>query len=110
MNNSTQTIKVKLKDDKYIDELCDYLAKEYPTGEWDIMGNNILCNENGETKYYAGKYWGRPEDCYPDDYDVNFEIYDGDVENSIEKFVIEKEIELDWTVTSDIEMWGWADD
>lgn len=111
MYNCTQTITVKVTGKEWAEELCDYLAKEYPTGEWDYIPfenrYEIFCNEAGEAKYYRGRYFGKPEDCCEDDYDLNFEIYEGDVENSIQKFVTEKDIELDWYVTSDLEMWDY---
>ena len=117
----TITVKIKAEEEQYVTELVDKLETEFPAADWDY--NYIVVN--GELDHYEitgvetaiGSFYpgvltlpnGDPG--YPDEFDVEFECYEGDVEDLIEHFVLrDEDIFTDWNVSCDIESWGDADD
>lgn len=108
----TTTIKLNAVDEKYVDELYLRLSKEFAHGDWEWNyekdGYSITCSECGHVTYYPGKMYTKNGDGYPDEYDYDFEIWEEDVENEIEKFIGEKyeDVITDWRVSQDSEYVG----
>lgn len=106
----TQLIKIKtdIKDEKLAERLCDYLIEEFPTSEWENYWDRDSITIDGVEKgksYYtpARRYLPNGDPGYPEDYYDTLEVYEGDVENTIQHFVVENNEDFDWSVTTDSE-------
>ena len=110
-NNCVRMTKVELKttDEKYVDELYLHLSKEFAVGEWEWYYEKdwyvISCIEHGKVTYYPGCRYTSNGDGYPDEYDEDFEIWEDDVEDEIEKFVSKhyEDVITEWSVSQDSE-------
>lgn len=112
-NNCVQTIKVITDTDneELVNSLCERLSDEFSEGDWDYQFEkngklSIICKEGGFGKVYPGcRTLPNGDPGYPDDYEFEFEIYDGSVEEEIEKFMDElpEEERFDCTVTQEVE-------
>ena len=100
-----QTITIDVNaDEKEVEKLCDYLAGEFANGDWECEVDRITAKEVGYATFYKGCPYTKNGDGYPDDWDLEFELYEDDIEESIEKYINENDADItDWRVYTDYE-------
>lgn len=113
MDNCVQRITIKVTAEKaeYVEGLCDYIKENYPDVDVDFSERKdyyeITASESGEAHFYPGRMTlANGDPGYPDEWDDNFEMYEGDIEELIEKYVSENfegEEISDWSVSANYE-------
>lgn len=87
----TVTINYKAQNSAIEDKFLEYLNKEYPA-EWELTDDGVIkAMEVKEGYYYPGCRYTRNGDGYPDEYDVEFDLYEDDIRDLSRKFETENE-------------------
>ena len=95
-------VKVRISTDseELVEKLCDRLADEFPSADWEWSISNVNNHkyeingtEYAEGDYYAGKAYTSNGDGYPDEWDVEFETCEQELNKVISEFTVEVEEE-----------------
>lgn len=81
-------------DESCVEELADYLIEAFTDGEFETDKNTIIYTEIGSVDYYPGCYtMPNGDPGYPDETEEHFEVCTDDLEDAIDSWIGEKEVD-----------------